>query len=430
MASSASSFDRALWWHSSQEPMPNAPVLSGAGEADTVIIGGGYTGLSTALHLAEDGHRPIVLEAHHAGYGASGRNGGQVIPGLKLDPAELLSEFGPDRGQALIELAGGAADLVFELVDRHRIACAPTRSGWIQAAHSNQALTKVMKRARQWQERGVPVELLSRSEIAARSGTTIYHGGWRDPRAGSLNPLDYARGLARAARAAGATLFENSPVKSLERKGAGWEVRTPEGVLSARQVLVATNAYTTDLVPSLKQSILPVQSMLIATEILPPALREKILPDGVVLSETRKLAFYMRQSIDGRLVFGGRGSVGLQESAGLMAALEAGMMRTFPALAGTRIENRWSGHLALTMDGLPHLHAPAPGLFVALGYNGRGIALSTAFGKSVARWMGGDAEPSYPVSAIKPIGWHRLREPVMNIGIRWYWLKDRMGFAS
>ena len=430
MALSANSFDRALWWHSSQEPPLNAPVLSGVNEADIVIIGGGYTGLSTALHLAEAGHRPLVLEARHVGFGATGRNGGQVIPGLKLDPEELLSEFGPDRGQALIDLAGGAADLVFELVDRHQIACSPTRSGWIQAAHSSHALGKVLNRARQWQDRGVPIELLTQSEIAARTGTGIYHGGWRDPRAGSINPLAYARGLARAATSAGASLFENSAVNSLKRKGAGWEVCTPQGVLTARQVLVATNGYTVDLVPNLKQSILPVQSMLIATEILPQALSDKILPEGVVLSETRKLAFYMRQSVDGRLVFGGRGSVGAQERPGLIAALEAGMVRTFPELAGIRIENRWSGHLALTMDGLPHLHKPAPGLFAALGYNGRGIALSSAFGKMIASWMGQEVEPIYPITPIPTIGWHRLREPVMNVGIRWYWLKDRLGFAS
>jgi len=150
----------------------------------------------------------------------------------------------------------------------------------------------------------------------------------------------------------------------------------------------------------------------------------------VVLSETRKLAFYMRQSVDGRLVFGGRGSVGAQERPGLIAALEAGMVRTFPELAGIRIENRWSGHLALTMDGLPHLHKPAPGLFAALGYNGRGIALSSAFGKMIASWMGQEVEPIYPITPIPTIGWHRLREPVMNVGIRWYWLKDRLGFAS
>ncbi|HEV7433820.1 MAG TPA: FAD-binding oxidoreductase [Pseudorhizobium sp.] len=430
MASSADSFDRALWWKSSQEPPLNAPVFSGTGEADIAIIGGGYTGLSAALHLAEAGHRPVVLEARHVGFGATGRNGGQVIPGLKHDPDELLAEFGPNQGQALIDLAGGAADLVFDLVDRHQIICAPTRSGWIQAAHSRQALTRVMNRARQWQERGVPVELLTQAEIAARTGTNIYHGGWRDPRAGSLNPLAYARGLARAAKAAGASIFESSSVALLKRKGAGWEIRTHEGVLNSRQVLVATNGYTSDLVPGLKQSILPVQSMLIATEVLPAALRDKILPRGVVLSETRKLAFYMRQSIDGRLVFGGRGSVGTQERAELIGALSAGMVRTFPDLQGTRIETSWSGHLALTMDGLPHLHAPEPGLFVALGYNGRGIALSTAFGKIAALWLSGEADPVYPVTPIKPIGWHRLREPVMNIGIRWYWLKDRMGFAS
>ena len=407
-----------------------ADALSGSDETDLVIIGGGYTGLSTALHLAEAGHRPIVLEARHIGFGATGRNGGQVIPGLKHDPEELLAHFGPDHGRQLTDMAGGAADLVFDLVDRHQIACAPVRAGWIQAAHSKQALTKVMNRAQQWQERGVAIELLSRSDIAARVGTTLYHGGWRDPRAGAINPLAYARGLARAASAAGATVFENSPVTSLKRKAAAWEVRTPGGVLTARQVLVATNGYSSDLVPGLRQSVLPVQSMLVATEILTPEVRDRILPGGVVLSETRKLAFYMRQSVDGRIVFGGRGSVGALENAGLMSALRAGMVRTFPDLADTRIENSWSGHLALTMDGLPHLHAPASGLFVALGYNGRGIAMSTSFGAMVAKWMTGETEPVYPVSSIRPIGWHRLREPVMNIGIRWYWLKDRLGFAS
>ncbi len=430
MAPSADSFDRALWWHSSREPELSAPALSGTVEADIVIVGGGYTGLSTALHLAEAGHRPVVVEARHVGFGASGRNGGQVIPGLKHDPEELLSEFGPERGQALMHLAGNAADLVFDLIHRHRIDCSPTRSGWIQAAHSNHALGKVLNRARQWQERGVPVELLTRGDIAARTGTNIYHGGWRDPRAGSINPLAYVRGLARAAIAAGATLFENTVVKSLKRRGSAWEIRTPEGVLTARQVLVATNGYTADLVPDLKQSILPVQSMLIATEVLPPDLRDKILPGNVVVSETRKLAFYMRQSVDGRLVFGGRGSVGAQEHPALMAALEAGMVRTFPELSGLGIHHNWSGHLALTMDGLPHLHNPARGLFCALGYNGRGIALSSAFGKMVADWMGEAVQPAYPVSPLRAIGWHGFREPVMNAGIRWYWLKDRLGFAS
>jgi len=430
MGLSADSYERALWWGTSGEPSLDRPALSGTIETDVAIIGGGFTGLSSALYLAQAGVSTLLLEARHTGFGASGRNGGQVIPGLKYDPEDLLEKFGPQRGQALIALAGGAADTVFDLVTRYGIDCSPIRSGWIQAAHSPRALGPVLKRARQWQERGIPVSLLSRDEVAARTGTTIYYGGWHDPRAGSLNPLAYARGLGRAAIAAGAAIFEHSPALSLERRGEAWEIRVPGGLVRAARVLVATNAHSQDLVHTLHRSILPVQSMLVATDPLPADLRRQLMPGGAVLSETRKLAFYMRQSADGRMVFGGRGAVGSMEDPRLMAALEAGLRRTFPALAGVAIAHRWSGHLALTMDGLPHLHAPAPGLFVMLGYNGRGIALATAFGRMISDWLAEGREPVFPVSQIRPVGWHRMREPVMNLGIRWYWLKDRIGFAS
>jgi sarcosine oxidase len=430
MGLSADSYDKALWWTTSGEPALARPALSGTAETDVAIIGGGFTGLSAALHLAEAGISTVVLEARHAGFGASGRNGGQVIPGLKYDPDDLLAKFGPARGQALVGLAGGAADAVFDLVARYGIDCDAQRAGWIQAAHSPRALGPVMNRARQWQARGVAVECLSRDQIAARTGTAIYHGGWLDPRAGSVNPVAYARGLGRAAIAAGARIFENSAALSLEPRGRGWDIRTADGLLHAARVLIATNAHSQGLVDGLDRSILPVQSMLVATDPLPQALRDRLMPGGVVLSETRKLAFYMRQSPDGRMVLGGRGAVGAVEDPRLMAALEAGLKRTFPELADQPITRRWSGQLALTMDGLPHLHSPAPGLIAMLGYNGRGIALATAFGRMISDWLAEDREPVFPVTPIHPIGWHRMREPVMNLGIRWYWLKDRMGFAS
>lgn len=430
MGLSDDSFDKALWWGTSDEPPLRAPALSGVTETGVAIIGGGFTGLSTALHLAEAGIPCLVLEARHAGFGASGRNGGQIIPGLKYDPDDLIAKFGPDRGKALVVLAGGAADAVFDLIARHRIACSPIRSGWIQAAHSARALDPVLNRARQWQDRGVGVSILSRDELAARTGTSIYHGGWLDPRAGAINPLAYARGLARAAIAAGATIFENSPALALQRRGEGWEIRTPAGAVRAARVVVATNAHSHGLVGGLEHSILPVQSMLAATEPMPDDLRQRLMPGGTVLSETRKLAFYMRQSMDGRLVFGGRGAVGKAEDPHLMAALEAGLRRVFPALAELPIARRWSGQLALTMDGMPHLHTPDKGLFVLLGYNGRGIALATAFGRMISDWLAAGREPVFPVTPIRPIAWHPIREPVMNMGIRWYWLKDKMGFAS
>lgn len=430
MASSPESFSRSLWWNLSGEPSLNSPELVGQHDADVVIIGGGFTGLSSALFLAERGKRVVVLEARHVGFGASGRNGGQIIPGLKHDPEDLLANYGPENGQRLIDMVGGAGDLVFNLVREHGIECGPVRAGWIQAAHSQIATAAVLNRARQWQERGVEVEILDRKQIAERSGTNQYYGGWRDPRAGALQPLDYARGLARAATANGVQIFENSSVVSLTSERGEWTAKTLNGIVRAREALVATNAYTDNLVPSLAQSILPVQSMVIATEPLSDQLRSEILPGGVVLSETRKIAFYMRQSQDGRFVIGGRGAVGENEKPALMEALKAGMIRLFPQLDGIAIDFNWSGHVALTMDGLPHIHNPAPGLHVMLGYNGRGVAMATAFGKMYAEFIGEGRPMIYPTTKIPQLAWHALRKPVMDIGIRWYWLKDSLGFAS
>lgn len=430
MSSSLESFSRSLWWNESDEARIELPSLDGDLEVDVAIVGGGFTGMSTALHLAEAGLSAAVLEARHIGFGASGRNGGQVIPGLKLDPSDLIAKYGPDRGQKLIELAGGAAEYVFDLIERHAIRCSPVRAGWIQAAHSPIALDAVWKRARAWQARGVPVDMLDRDAIAARTGTGRYFGGWRDPRAGALQPLDYLRGLTRAAIAAGASVFEDSAAISLERKPEGWVVSTSAGRLIARKVVVATNGYTDGLVPKLARSILPVQSMQLATEPLPSFLAEKIMPGGVVLSETRKLAFYMRRTPRGGFMIGGRGAVGNAEDPALMAALEKGMLRLFPALSAVKIIQRWSGHVALSMDGLPHFHEPSPGLHCLVAYNGRGVALSTVFGRMLADEIARAMPAAYPRSVIGPIPWHPIRRPVMGIGIRWYWLKDSLGLAS
>lgn len=429
-ASSPESYSRSLWWNQTEEPQTRYAPLQGMAEADVAIIGGGFTGLSSALHLAEKGQKVIVLEARHIGFGASGRNGGQVIPGLKHDPDDLRAAYGPERGAEMIRLVGNAANEVFDLIARHQIRCTPRHGGWIQAAHSELAKRAVLRRAQQWQAEGVPVEILDRDGVAERSGTSRYFGGWRDPRAGSLQPLDYARGLARAAQAAGAVICEGSAATELKPQGRGWKVRTSAGQVTAKSVLVATNGYTGNLVPGLAQSILPVQSMILTTEVLPEALQAKVMPNGVVLSETRKLAFYMRQTHDGRFMIGGRGAVGMTEKPALLEALRKGMLRLFPELETVKLDYHWSGHVALTMDGLPHLHEPAPSLNTIGGYNGRGVALATVFGRLYAEMIAEGRPLPYPVTPIPRLAWHAIRKPVMDMGIRWYWLKDSLGIAS
>ena len=187
---------RALWAVTAEEPAPNSPPLKEAVKADVVIVGGGFTGLSAALHLSHKGAEVRVLEAEEPGFGASGRNGGQVIPGLKYDPDELVAMFGLERGERIVEIAGGAADFAFDLIQRHGIRCAPTRKGWIQGVHTASQLDFIRRRLAQWELRGAPVRFLDRAEIAELTGTNAYCGGFLDGRGGMIQPLSYARGLA------------------------------------------------------------------------------------------------------------------------------------------------------------------------------------------------------------------------------------------
>ncbi|SDW14130.1 sarcosine oxidase [Albimonas donghaensis] len=431
MTLSAETYSDSLWWRRAAEPaVPSDAPEEALRPVDVAVIGGGFTGLSAALHLAEAGRSVTVIEARHVGFGASGRNGGQVIPGIKIDPDEIMARWGPEAGARALDFVGTDADLVFDLIDRHAIACAPRRKGWIQAAHSTRALGPILARARQWERQGAPIEILDRDAIAAATGTEAYFGGWRDLRAGVVQPLAFARGLARAAQAAGARILQDTQAAAPEPDGDGWRIATPHGTLRARAVIVAANAYGEGLIPGLSRSVLQVQSTVIATEPLSPNVAASVLPAGACVSETRKLAFYFRKEDDGRLVFGGRGAVGADYATDLARALEDGMRRMYPQIGDAAVAHEWSGHLALTLDHLPHLHTPAPGLFAALGYNGRGLALATATGRALARHIAEGAPLPIPASAIRPVAWHGVRAPVMNAGIRFYWLKDRLGFAS
>lgn len=430
MPSSAPSIADCLWTSSAEEPVVPAPPLVGTTRVDAAVVGGGFAGCAAALALAEAGASVALLEAQDIGWGASGRNGGQVIPGLKLDPSELRARFGDAAGRALAEQAGGAADLVFGLVARHAIRCAPVRAGWIQAAHAPQALDRVLRRARDWDAEGAPVELLDAAALRDRTGTAGYCGGWRDKRAGTVQPLAYVRGLARAAAAAGAALHGGSPVRRLSCQPGGWLLEAEGGTVLAPAVLICTDAYSGALVPGLAQSMLLVQSVQVATGPMPAELRARVLPGGECVSETRRLAYYFRTSPDGRLVFGGRGAVGDAHSATMFASLLRAMHRTVPGSAGLPVEHRWSGQVGLTLDGLPRVLEPQPGLFVGMGYNGRGVAMATRMGGWLADRLHRGAATPLPASAMAPIPWHGARRPALAAGIALAWLRDRLGHAA
>ncbi len=418
-------------WAATATPAAAYAPLQGAERADVCVVGGGLTGLSAALHAAEGGASVVLLEAGQVGSGASGRNGGQVIPGLKLDPRELEAAFGAERGARLTELVGGAADFVFDLVRRHRIACDARQDGWLKACHSPAALRAAALTARDWSGRGAPVEEIDRVRIAELTGTGAYHGGFVDHRGGVVQPLSYTRGLARAAQQAGVRLHERSPAETPRREGGEWVVSTPSGSVRADRVIIGTNGYT-DLAgargpwPGLARTVIPVYSYIAATRPLSDDLRQSILPKGQAVSDSRRLLRYFRLDAGGRMVMGGRGAMRESADRADYASIIGSALELYPALRAREWEFVWGGRVAVTLDHLPHLHEPVPGVHAGLGYNGRGVAMATVMGKVLADRVLGRGAPVFPESALRPVPLHRWRRPFFEVIVAWKRALDRL----
>ena len=348
-------------------PAPVTGLLAGDTSVDVLIVGGGITGLSAALHLAEAGRQVLAIEANDIGWGASGRNGGQVNPGLKWEPEELEAGFGADLGGRMARLGGGAPDLVFELIARHGIDCEPVRGGTLRAAGPPRSEAGIRAHARQWSERGADVVLLDAAEMAATTGTAAYRLGAHDRRGGNLNPLSYTRGLADAALKAGARIATGTPATGLMRSGSGWSVTTPAGTIRAERVILATNGYTDDLWPGLRQTVIPVYSSIASTSPLQPEVAAAILPARPVLYEMSASYAYYRIDAAGRFLMGGRSVLRDSSDFADYRGLIAHALALFPALRGASWDYCWNGQVAVTWDHLPHLHEPAEGLSIGLG---------------------------------------------------------------
>lgn len=416
----------SLWAHTAVAAPQTAPLKQDM-DTDICIVGGGYAGLSTALHLAQSGSKAVVLEARECGWGASGRNGGQVIPGLKYDPDEMIETYGEVEGRKLLAFAGTTADRVFDLIARYQMQVPFQRQGWIQAAHSDDGLALASRRVTQWSKHGVEARLLDQAETAERLGSTSYQGGWLDPRGGGVQPLSYARELARVALSLGAQIFTQSPVVALERVNDRYQVTTAQGHrVTARKVVLCTNGYTDQLVPGLKRTIIDVNSFQVATEPLSDNIRKTILPYGQVSSDTRKLLLYFRLDHEGRLLMGGRGPFREPKGDEDWAHLERVVGKMFPQVKDMPFAYRWGGRVALTADMLPHLHEPQPGLIIDIGCLGRGVGLQTAMGAALADYAlsGNPSVLPFPLRPIRPIPFHSFRRIGLGAIIAWYRFQD------
>jgi gamma-glutamylputrescine oxidase len=402
-----------------------APALEGEASADICVIGGGWTGLSAALHLAERGYSVILLEAGRIGWGASGRNGGLLVPGLRKGAIELVADYGEAQARQLYGLAMDACDLLAETVERHGIACDLKRTGHLTAAakprHMAWFEAEAKCRADIMGDRDFA--LLDAREMQDELDAAGFHGGFLDRRGGHFHPLNYALGLASAARAAGVRLFEHSQVRRLDAAN-GVRAVTDRGEVRATWGVVAGDALLGDLVPALAARIMPIAAYVVATEALaaPPILRDR------AVSNSRFVVDYFRLSAERRLIFGGGELYWPHPPQDIAAFVRPYLARIFPQLARCRIDHAWGGQVSITTTRLPHIGREGS-LFFAHGYSGQGAILTTMAGKLIAEAVAGTAERFDILANVAPPafpGGTRLRQPLHVLAMLWYALRDRL----
>lgn len=421
-------------WEQTAPAAPSTGKLSGELNVEVAVIGGGFTGMSAALHLAQARRRVAVIEAVEIGFGGAGRNVGLVNAGMWVMPEILLRTLPAPYGDRLLNLLGHAPKLVFDIVRDHGIRCEATPAGTLHCAHGQSGFAEIAERARQWQARGADVELLDAAKASALLGTGKYAGALLDRRAGTIQPLAYVRGLATAAQAAGAQLFTQSPVASVERKSDRWQIRTDSGLVTADRVILSTDAYGIGPGRAARQEQVPLPYFNVATRPLSAGMRAKILPEGQGAWDTQTVMTSFRMDQAGRLVFGSIGALRGTGTAVHRAWAKRALRRLFPGI-GPEIDNvgfeaEWYGTIGMTADNLPRFHSYGPQMIGFSGYNGRGIAPGTTFGRLLARYVQGeigDGDLPLPVTPVEAAPFRGAKQLVYEVGAQAaHFVADRM----
>lgn len=387
-------------WAATAPPAPDTPALQGGERADVCVVGGGYTGLSTALHLAERGADVVLLEAEQIGHGGSGRNAGHCTPTFHFyDFDRVRRMLGEPQASRLIRRQCDAADLVFALIARHGIACEAVQSGYVHAAHLPAALDQLAAKRDAYNALGKDTRLLDAAETARLTGSARYAGAWFHPEGGHLNPLAYARGLAGAAIAQGARIYTGSPVTGIGQAASGWRVATPAGSVHADRVVCGTGAYTDGYWPGLRESFTRLRVAVMATQPVSANLRGAILPENTTLVDTQGDPFVVKFDAAGRLVT----SVFVEgRRGGDPAVTEPIRTRTlqdvWPQLDAVRWDYTWYGDLDMQPRTIPRLFELAPGVVASLGYSGRGVPTGTMMGTVLADWAAGTPAAELPLT--------------------------------
>ena len=419
----------ASYYAATADPLPPFPATSGPLRCDVCVVGGGYTGLSAALHLAQRGFDVVLLEAQRVGFGASGRNGGQVGTGQRVDMDTLEKMVGKGPAKALWDLSLESVQLVRDLIAQHSIDT-PFHPGIIEAAHKARMVPEYHAYAEHLQKTyGYDlVQPLDRDGIRQHLGTTAYHGGTLDLGGGHIHPLRYALGLARAAEAAGVRIFENSKVLGLDT-GPKVTIRTASATISADFAVIGCNGYLGDLDRQVATKVMPINNFIAATEPLDAATAKDLIRHNHAVADSKFVINYYRLSDDNRLLFGGGESYGYRFPQDIAATVRKPMLQVYPQLQNTRIDYAWGGTLGITMNRMPHFARRDGNVYLASGYSGHGVAMATLGGKLAADAIGGQAEKFDIMANVKTPtfpGGATLRWPLLVAAMLWYSLRDRL----
>jgi glycine/D-amino acid oxidase-like deaminating enzyme len=386
---------------------PELPELAGAQEADVVVIGGGFTGLSTALHLRDAGLDVAVVEAMEPGWGASGRNNGQVIPTLsRPDPEDIIAKHGA-AGERFVALLRDSASILFDLTRRYNIPAEQEQTGWVQPVHSPGRIKIAERRVRQWSKFGAPVELLSRDQVRDMLGSDAWFGGFWNRSGGHINPLALSRGLAGVVVEKGARIFARSPATSIARRDGKWLVKTALGQISGKALVVATNAYSDEfsksLIPDLAREVVPVLSWQMATQPLSDNVRKTIIPGRQAMSDTHGELYFARYDARNRLVTGGAVIGPGNKAERIKARVTERLQRLWPQIGDVSFDYVWNGYVGMTTDFLPRMHRLGPDAYGWTGCNGRAVALSIALGGELAKAVHGAEERDLALPFTEPM---------------------------
>lgn len=418
------------WYASTTDFLPDQDPMDGTVSADVCVIGAGFTGLSAALHLAEMGHKVVALEAQRVGFGASGRNGGQLGSGQRNDQHQLERDFGFDKAKMLWDLAEDAKALVKSLIETHGIDCY-LKPGIAHLGLNRREMDELHQEAEDLSGRyGYDhLEILDKDQGYDLCRSPEYHGGYLDTGAAHLHPLRFAVGLAKAALAAGVTIHERSQVTRIDR-GPKPVVHTDNGSVACDHLVLAANGYLGDLVPEVARRVMPINNYIAATEPLGD-LADEVLSQDVAVADTKFVINYFRLSHDKRMLFGGTESYRYKFPTDIAGNVRKPMSQIFPQLKDAKIDYAWGGTLGITMRRMPYLGRVGANIFNASGYSGHGVGSATHAGQLVAMAINGqasgfDLQGSVPIAPFP--GGMAFRYPLLVLGMTWFALRDRIGF--